>query len=54
MSCRGSGMVEGVKEIKVTIPAGWSQTLFFEEFTKDVADMAWGCAKEIHTSNSSK
>lgn len=54
MSCRGSGMVEGVKEIKVTIPAGWSQTLFFEEFTKDVADMAWGVAKENHTSNSSK
>lgn len=23
MSCGGSGVVEGIKEVKVTIPAGW-------------------------------
>ncbi|KAK7822593.1 chaperone protein dnaj 1 [Quercus suber] len=31
MSCRGSGTVEGVKEIKVTIPAGWNTVCHVED-----------------------
>lgn len=29
MQCRGMGVVEGVKEVTVTIPAGWSSPLGF-------------------------
>lgn len=31
ISCQGSGVVEGVKEVKVTIPAGRYKMLVFDE-----------------------
>lgn len=37
MSCGGSGVVEGIKEVKVTIPAGW----FLMHVMKLPGTVAW-------------
>ncbi|WRX30358.1 Heat shock protein DnaJ [Theobroma cacao] len=46
ISCQGSGVVEGVKEVKVTIPAGRYKMLVFDESIFQV--------QKVHTPDSSR
>lgn len=51
MSCRGSGIVEGVKDVKVTIPAGWLQkSLWSNEVVEGIIFLGFFCAANSSSS----